>query len=575
MLERLEIKNLGLVDALSLDFTEGLTVFTGETGAGKSLLLSSVLLLSGARADAALIKKGRDAAHIYSEWNVKKNARALLWLEKHGMEAEEGIVGIRRIIKRKGRGQCFIQGSSVTAQELAVFYETLCEIHAQHEHQALFRTSQQTRIFDSYAKLDLEKYAKLTAGLKADIQKFKNADTEKEALTRELDYLHYAVKEIEDARIQDNEDETLLEEINTISHAEEIKMLWNRFFQGIEQEGSALFLLEQGKSTLQSLSSLQKELEPLSERYESVLLEIRDIVDSLGGYKDGLEDIASDALATLEQRLSLIEGLKKKYGKSIAQVQEFYHKTLQRIEDIEAHSHDEKALAERIVTNFKELFALSTTIRKHRSAAAQKFEQGINAILHKLAMPYAEFEVRQSTTPLFAQCSKISETMSNEALLELALKEPIVMLAPIEFFIRANRGEEAGKLSKIASGGELSRIMLAITIVGKTPNTEETLVLDEVDAGIGGKTGLSLAAYLQDIAKLQQILCVTHLSTVAAAAKQQILVQKVETDQGATIKLERLRAAMRKKELARMLVGNEEDELALQQAEKLLQNSRN
>ncbi len=574
MLERLEIQNLGIVGHVSLELKQGFTIFTGETGAGKSLLLSSLLLLSGTKADASYIKTNAEQAFIYSEWNIEQNTVALRWLEERGVDAPENLVHIRRVLKRKGRGQCFIQGAQVSVQELAEFFSYLCEIHTQHEHQSLFKQSEQTRIFHSFAKIDplLRDYTQLSTQLSRDVQSLKQGDTQKEAFAREVDYLSYAIQEIENARLQDKEDETVLSQIQKISHAQETQELWNDFFQCLDaEEIGVLSLLNRGKTIIESLRQRDKDLDPIAQRLKSLLIEYEDVLESSKIHKKEEEDGNTRSLTELEQRLSLIEGLKKKYGKTIVDIRGYQSNAQKRLVEIENYEYDEGEIKKRIFAVFRKLFILSKEIYQKRHGISEHFSSQVNAILHHLAMPSAVFAVFQKKTEFMQLCeSKSVDTLSEEELETLLFNHSLKLLAPIDFVIQTNRGEASSLLSKIVSGGELSRIMLAINIVGRAQGKQETLILDEVDAGLGGKTALALATYLFELSREQQIICVSHLPTVAAVAQEHFYVHKEEVDATTTVGIKNLQGEQREKELARMLVGNEEDVLAIQQAKKLL-----
>ncbi len=585
MLQYLHIKNLGLVEEASLDFERGFTVFSGETGAGKSMLLSSLLLLSGSKGDESIVRQGADATLIVTEWNISKNIQAQKWLEDHAFSLEDDTVNVRRIVKRKGRTQCFIQGTIVSLQELSQFFSLICEIHAQHEHQSLFKVAKQTGIIYEFAAIEqlFEQYRVLLTQLTSLVRKNLKQNTNKESLARELDYLQYATKEIDDAALLENEDEELMQKIYALSNIEEMKSLWNEFFQYMEAETvGAIPLLEKSKMVLETISAYQKDVQPQQQQLESILFESKDVIASLQFQLDRVNDSEQSNIFDIEARLSLIEGLKKKYGASIGAIRNFYETSQTRIHEIQTMEQDKELLPKQIIALFKELFNISSIICEKRDSAILKFQEKINDVLHSLAMPHAYFEIRTKQSSLFETYSKEKDTLDDAALFDIIMNNKPSLIEPIEFYIRTNKGMNSDTLSKIASGGELSRVMFAITVVGKqgvvlsgNEDTEKdtfqkTLILDEVDAGLGGKTAVSLAQYLKNIAQQYQIICVTHLPIIAASAQHHILVQKMERDTTTIVRLELIENVQRKREIARMLVGNDNDELALQQAEKLL-----
>lgn len=551
VLESIYIQNLGLVEELDIEFCSGITMFSGETGAGKSMLLSSLLLLMGGK---ATVRLGASQAVIASEWDISDNTDMQhgiqKWLQEKEIECDTHHLQIRRVIKSNGRSQCFIDGQSVSMKELSECMDFLCEVHTQHERQKLFKHTQQLQIIDKFAGIydRVQAYALRLAQWKKKEKLFMQNIQDEQIRLREIDYLEFAIGEIETACIKKREDETLGQELQIASNRERIMDVWGEFDASMSADNNAIQILKEALKNLEILDDLQGNLSESRMRLESTVIEIEDIVATLKKESSNVEFFDKDALRVLEQRLSVLEGLKKKYGNTLEKVLHFKDESMDKITILKNFDTDRQQLEETLQYEKAQLFEEAQQIRSSRLDFSKQFADEVNMILHKLAMQNAHFYVQLEER----------ETMQSSG------------IDSIEFFISSNKGEKHLPLMQIVSGGELSRIMLAIKVISSKKDSLETLVLDEVDAGIGGNTARVLGAYLHHLGKRTQVLCVTHLPIIVASADLHYKVEKYEDEERTKIKISALSKNERMREIARMISGKESETLAQQQATEFI-----
>lgn len=549
MLENICVKNIGLVENINIDFNEESTMFSGETGAGKSMLLSSLLLLLGERSDSNTIRQGSTQASITAVWNISNHYELHQWLEERSIIHDGVELLIRRNIKQNGRNQCYIQDQSLTVKEMGECMEFLCEIHTQHEHQSLFKSSAQLLIIDKFAGIRdrVEIFSKAFQTYNEKLRQYTQAQENEHARIRELDYLEFAAQEIANSHIILEEDEKIIEELRSVSNLETITELWQKIDGILYEESGVLSGIRKVFVALGQLDSLQSGITKYYERMDSILIELDDIVDELRSEKDKISQLDTEAIVRLENRLLLLEGLKQKYGKSLVQVSDFQYSAESKIALLKNFEEKKGHRAQELELEYKKLQKESIDISNIRKDAAIHFAEEVNVVLHQLAMEKAVFSVQIESRDIEKQG-----------------------IDDVRFFISSNTGEIASPLIKIASGGELSRIMLAIKVVSSRNVSLQTLVLDEVDAGIGGNTAKVLAQYLYELARNTQIICVTHLPMVAACARTHYKVYKFEENNRTKVDITLLQNIDRIKELSRMIVGNEDDILAQNQSKKIL-----
>jgi len=573
MLEELSIRNYALIDSITLTFRPGFNVLSGETGAGKSIIVGSLSFLMGAKAEADVIRSGCEDASVSAVLTVNKNNTDVTdWLSARDIECEEDSIIVRRNVKTTGKSSIFIQNVPVTRQDLIEFMGLLFDIHGQHNHESLLRKDSHRIFLDRFAGIENEvkDFSKTFLEL-TDKRKSMESSLKSEREREErLEILNYAVDEITKAQVHAGEIRELENEAQKLSDFEKLAGFINSAASNFtDGESCALSLSRKAKNALDSAAAVDSSLGEINRRFENLYYEAQDIAGDFRSYRDSLS-FDPQRLEEVNERLALLYKLKKKYAKDpqISGNEEEailqYKTTAQaEIEALSCAEENREKLKAEISALEKAIVAKAQDLREKRTGASVKLGGIICGILKNLGMPNARFQV--SILPK----QNAGQTSYGPYGAEDA-----------EFLISANTGEPLKDLSKIASGGELSRVMLAIKTAllkdeGAGRNTEEpqgveTLIFDEIDAGIGGEVALKVGDYLTKIGQFKQIFCVTHLASIAVRADNHFKVEK-RTEGGRTYTgIGPLNAEGRRKEIARMLAGDA-GTAALAHADDLMQ----
>ena len=567
MLEELVIRNYALIDSISLSFRSGFNVLSGETGAGKSIIVGSLSFLMGGKAETDVIRSGSDEASVSAVVSIGKGSNeAVEWLKSRDIPSEQDTVIIRRNIKTSGRSSIYIQETPVTRADLAGFMALLFDLHGQHNHESLLRKENHRRYLDRFAGIEEEVMAynamfmELAEKRKALEASF-SSQRDREA---KLELLRYAVEEISAANIRAGELRELENEAQKLSDFEKLavhaKSAADALFDG--EESSVLGLARRAKNALDSAAAIDSSLAALQRRLEDMYYEADDIAGEFRAYRDSL-NFDPRRQEEVDERLALLYKLKKKYagggadaGQGAEEAILAYLTTAQtEIENLSGAEENREKLKTSIAALEKETASRAVSLRQKRTAAADTLGKKITDILKRLGMPHARFA--PSVIP------KTREDGSQGFVCGLWGAEDVEML------ISANSGEPLKDLSRVASGGELSRVMLAIKSVLTEADSVETLVFDEIDTGIGGEVALTVGEYLKKIGEKRQIFCVTHLASIAVRADNHFKVEK-RTEGGRTFTgVGPLSAQGRRREIARMLAGDS-TEAALAHADDLI-----
>ncbi|MDR1869216.1 MAG: DNA repair protein RecN [Treponema sp.] len=554
MLEELSIRNYALIDSITLSFRSGFNVLTGETGAGKSIIVGSLSFLMGGKAEADVIRSGCEEASISAVISIKKeNSEATDWLKNRDIECEEDTVIVRRNIKTSGRGSIFIQNVPATRQDLAEFMGLLFDLHGQHNHESLLRKDNHRRYLDRFAGIEDEVHSFYVIFLElTDKRKTLEASLKSDREREErLELLNYAVDEIAKAGIHAGEIRELENEAQKLSDFEKlagfVHTAAGSFFDG---EQSALSLTRRAKNALDSAGAVDSSLGEINRRFENLYYEAEDLAGEFRAYRDNLT-FDPKRLEEVDERLALLYKLKKKYAKRAdtqgndeEAILAYKTEAEAEIEALSSAEENREKLKAEIAVMEKDIVAKAQSLRQKRTAAAGKLGSLITGILRNLGMPNARF-----------QAEIVPKQQDGQNTLGPWGAEEV------EFLISANTGEPLKDLAKIASGGELSRVMLAIKTAllsegGGEAAGLETLIFDEIDTGIGGEVALKVGEYLTQIGKFMQIFCVTHLGSIAVRADNHFKVEK-KTEGGRTYTgIGPLSADGRRKEIARMLAGD-------------------
>ena len=557
MLDELIIKDYALIDRLSVHFERGLNILTGETGAGKSIIVGALSFLLGAKADIDIIRTGCEETIVSGVISIHPENRDVAeWLGEKNITPDEGRIILRRNLKRNGRGNIYIQDIPVTRNELLDITSFLFDIHGQHEHQALLKKETHRRYLDRFAGLE-DQVTTFTALFMELTEKRKemehSLELEKQRKERQ-ELLSFAIDEISKANPKMDETQDLENEAKRLAEYEKLSALINSASEDFfHSDLSVIPLLRKVKATIENSAAIDTSLIQLSQRISDLYYELEDASGQLQQYRDSLQ-FDADRLETIEERLAVLFKLRKKYGINEEAVLAYKEKAEQELESLSKIEENRVVLKELITKLELEIAHKAAELSNKRQQAAKELGDKITAILTTLGMPKTQFIIQVQSKGMNGNSKIIGPYGSDD----------------IEFLISANLGEPVKELSKIASGGELSRVMLAIKTVLANTDTVETLVFDEIDTGIGGEVALSVGEHLAQVAKTKQIFCITHLASIAVRADNHLKVEKrIEADRTVTL-LRSLKQSERREEIARMLAGDSAADAALAHADELL-----
>jgi DNA repair protein RecN (Recombination protein N) len=568
VLEELTVRDFALIERLSVSFTGGLNLLTGETGAGKSLLVGAIGFLLGARADTGVIRAGAEESLVTGVIDVSHNTEAQAWLRARGLEPEDGRVLVRRGIKSNGRGSAYIQNQSALRSDLAELTSLLVDLHGQHEQQSLLSPDNHRRLLDSYARIDGEvaAFGLRFAALSAERRAYESALASEAGRSREMEFLRFAVDEIAKAKLKPGEEAELQAEERLLSQHEKLFAAVDSAHAALSGSGDegegALAALRRLRSSLETASPIDPGLSDLARRSDDAFYELEDVADSLRHYLGSLS-FRPERLEEVESRLADINKLKKKYGATVEDILARLEEDRSRLSRLETWEEDRGEIEKRIAAMEAEVLASALAISEKRQAAAAGLQSKIEAIVRTLGMPSAKFFVR------------VSRKEAEEGPAGL---KPVVGpygIDEVEFLIAPNPGEAAKGLARIASGGELSRVALAAKTVLASSDSVDCLIFDEVDAGIGGEVAVAVGEHLKELGKSKQVLCITHLASIAVRADNHYRVEKDVSGGRTTTRLSLMEGRERAQEIARMLAGDPREEASIAHATELLRKYGN
>ena len=556
MLETISVKNIALIDELSLDFNAHLNVLSGETGAGKSILIGALSFLLGGKVTADIIRTGTAEAAVSGTFYLANtHPEAAAWLNERGIEPENNRILLRRTLKENGRGSIWIQDAQVSRSELEEFTSFLVDIHGQHDHQSLFKTAEHRRFLDSYAGIldEVREFSVLytrLAEIKAKLETIRRSEKER---TERTDYLAFVIDEIDNARLQPEEDETLEAEETKLCQYEKLYEQADALQNLCTQEQGIVPQLKRLQHISESVTAIDPTVHEYAERIENAYYEMQDIGEFFSSYLSKLV-FDPNRLEQVQERLSLINKLKKKYGATIKDILAYREASQAELDSLSESEQDKTALEKEIPALESKLFAAGTALSQKRKAAAAELQRKIQDTLTRLGMPKVVFTVQVTA----------AEPNGNKQIAGM------YGFDSAEFLISTNPGEPVKPLNKIASGGELSRVMLALKTVLTAADEADTLVFDEIDTGIGGEVARTVAEHLKSLAGNKQILCITHLAVIAAAADTHIKILKMQSDNASRTSAQTIDGEARIEEIARMLAGDEVSTASRIHAKELL-----
>jgi len=562
MLKELNIKNFAIIDQLRVEFTAGLNVFTGETGAGKSIVVDALNLALGERASADLIRTGCQEAVVEAAFELNglatKEVKDLLGEQGIEMETGEDLI-IRRVLATSGKNKVYINGSLANLATLSTLGATLADIHGQHEHQSLLSLERQMEMLDSFGSLDtlretlfqayrrLQDIRKELAGLEAG---------ERDRAQRE-DMLRFQKNEIEASQLKSGEDEALASEQKVLANSEKIAGLSRAADESLYSSDHAVLTeLKKAVTNLREIAAIDSRLAPVLELCEAGRAQIEEAAREVSAYAEKVE-FDPDRLEQIGDRLDLIQKLKKKYGGSIDEVIAFGVRAAAELERMERSTEEIARLQKEVQTIKSGLTSQAQELTKKRGSAARELEKKVEAELTHLGMKKTVFTVKITQEPG-------DDTLDGHKLGPRGADR-------VEFLISPNPGEEPKPLAKTASGGELSRIMLALKTILVEGDPIPTLVFDEVDAGIGGAVAEEVGKKLKRVAAKRQVFCITHLPQIASMAASHYGVSKSVKKDRTSTEVKLLDKQERVDEIARMLGGKTITEATIKHAEEMIE----
>jgi DNA repair protein RecN (Recombination protein N) len=553
MLVEMTIENFAIIESLTLSFHEGMTTLTGETGAGKSIIIDALGLLAGSRASVDVIRQGADRCHLEGVFDWPKNPQFFALMQELLVNQEEDYLVVQRDIALNGKSICRVNGHVVTLANLKRIGRFLVDIQGQNEHQSLLQADQHQRLLDEFGgsdfQLALTEYKALYKEWQALAKTVLSRKKNEQSYVQRLDMLRYQVDEIEQAELVSGEEESLSEERDKLLNFQKIVDTFASVHQLLSTDDhGVLDNVSLAANELESVASFGKEYELLSESLTTVYYQLQDVAADLSRQMDILE-FDEQRLHQIEDRLEIIHQLKRKYGESVEFILAYYEKiSLELLET--AQSDGQLDQLESLLKEKEEQVAKKAAIlHENRKEIARRLEKAIMNELRELYMEHTQFAVR------FEALSQGYNEFGKDDVL---------------FYLSANPGEPLRPLEKVASGGEISRILLALKTVFSTSQELTSIVFDEVDTGVSGRVAQAIAEKISQIGRRSQVLCITHLPQVAAFADFQYFISKTVQNNRTKTTVVELTKEERVEEIARMLAGAEVTTLTKEHAKELL-----
>ncbi|MGH7501543.1 MAG: DNA repair protein RecN [Longimicrobiales bacterium] len=551
MLVELRVENFAVIESLTLRPEPGLNALTGETGAGKSILVGALALLLGERASAEAVRAGKARAVVEGVFLIAGQPDVVAMLEDRGIGIEDDLVVLRREIAAEGRSRAWINGAASTATLIGDIGRRLVDLHGQHEHQTLLHAEPQRQILDAFAAAG--EVADRTADRWRDVGRLQNdldtLDARRRETAQRADFLRFQAEEIERAAINAGEDIALEQEASRLEHAEELARLSQRLHQSLyAADDSIPAQLAMLRKTLANLIRLDASRSLDETVLEEAYHALQELGRQLGEYSSAIEHNPA-RLEELRRRQDLLFRLQAKYGPSLADVIAAGHTARQELIALDGIGFERKAIEEALTHARAEHLAAVESLSTARQKAAARLDKRVNEVLGRLGMPGGHFVT--DLVPLSSPGATGAES--------------------VEFRVTVNAGFEPGPLARIASGGELSRIMLALKSILAREDRIPSLVFDEIDAGIGGRVAIQVADRLRDVARDHQVFVVTHLPQIASRADHHLVVEKAVRAGRASTAVRAVSGEARIRELARMLSGDPDSHASLEHARDLLE----
>ena len=552
MLTSLKIENVAIIESAAIEFGCGLNVLTGETGAGKSIVIDSINAILGERTSREIIRTGAQSAKVYAVFeDVNENVKA--FLDENGIDCEDGVLIINRTLNRDGKNICRLNGAPVTVSMLRELGGELIDIHGQHDSQSLLSPEKHCGFVDGFAENSglisdyREKYRRLCEIRNS----LKKLTTDESSKSQRIDFLTYQIDELEKSDITPGERDELKARKALINNSQKVMESLNTAYMALKADGAGIDMISNAETEIANASEYMDSLGEASEKITDIRYELDDIAELV---RDAMSEIEYDPseLDDIEERLDLLYRLSKKYGETEEDMLEYLAKAREELESIAFSEEKVRELQKQEKTALVEAEAAADRLTESRKTAGEKLSRAICSELEFLDMPNVRFVVKLEDIGLTENGRE-----------------------GVEFLISANVGEEPKPLAKIASGGELSRIMLAIKNVLAETDGVDTMIFDEIDTGVSGRAAQKIAMKLRSASKGRQVICVTHLAQIAAQGDVHLYISKSVSDGKTYTNIKSLIEEERVSEIARIMGGMEITQLQLESAREMLGNAGN
>jgi len=568
MIEKLILKNYLIIKNAEIDFSENLNILTGETGAGKSIILDALSLILGERADYSLIKKDQEKLVVEGHFNFKNNIKveSLLKTVLYGEYAENSHVILRRELLKKGVSRSFINDTPVNISEMKKFGDIIIDIHSQSEHQSLLHKETHNEILDNFVnKGDLfSKYTAEFQNLKDLIDTYRKIFTKRDTLKEKKDFLTFQLKEINNLNLKVDEDIELENELNKLENIEDISLALNASVKSLyEEEFNALSAISTSLKELKKVSAYDKSFEKIIDDLKNSYILIKESSESLTGYLSEL-NFDNQRIEHIRDRLSSISHLKRKYSLSISELINKANETEKELNFADNFGYEIEQLLKKINSKKNLVFITAKSISEIRIKKGKEMERNINSLLKEIGLESAEFKVEVKNN-----CGEQDEMFSQKSGREI-YKLGNTGFNEVEFLIKTNKGAEFSPLRITASGGEISRIMLAIKTVLSEKDGIPILVFDEIDTGISGRVAQKVGKILKTLAETHQIICITHLPQIAAMSDKHFHVSKKDENKETIATIRSLTSEEKIVEVAKLISGEKVTEAARNSARELI-----
>ncbi|MCO7176605.1 DNA repair protein RecN [Sporolactobacillus kofuensis] len=558
MISELQIINFAIIDKLTISFEKGLTVFTGETGAGKSIIIDAIALLAGARGSSEFVRHGTQKAEIEALFDSEDQQGIRELLQDQGIEQSEGQLVLKREISSSGKSVCRINGKLVTLSVLQQFGRLLVDIHGQHEHQRLLDPTNHLSFVDQFGGLSLEKFSstyraeyKEVAKLAAQCNKFNHDEKQ---IAQRIDLLQYQIGEIEAAHLKAGEEEHLLEEKRKLVNFEKVFQALKASYEALDGENAGLDLLRQASGNLDAIRDLDPKLEHFSDSVSNGYFLLEEQASAIRNYLEQME-YNPERLDDIEMRLNEIHMLKRKYGNSVEEMITYYEQIKKEYQELNDRDRNFDALNDALQEGLERLRTHAMNLSTARKKVSVKLARAINSQFKDLCMEHALIDIHLKMNNNLESFSGFESDGIDQ----------------VSFYITTNPGEPFKPLAKTASGGELSRIMLAIKTVFKKVMGPATIIFDEVDTGVSGRAAQAMAEKICSLSQDAQVFCITHLPQVAAMADHHVFIEKYMTkDHRTRTSIKKLSESDKITEIGRMISGPQMTDLAREHAKELI-----